>query len=469
VNPVALPLASNFGMARASVAAGGSLINLYPQTTPTGARGPVALIGSPGTSLFVQLQYENALDVLTDETVIHGMIQAWDGKVVVVGTHAFYLVDSDGSYEVLEDDELSIDGPVSLAWNRSEVAVVDGETGWWVTESAVTEIDDEAFYPSNAVTFLDSYLIFNRAGTGQAFATGSYSDEFNALDFAEAEKAPDDLVGVLAAGDNLFMLGEKTTEVWYNAANANGLVFSRIQGGTMEHGCASYASAQEDDGTVLWLTDGGLVVMASNLSLQRVSDDQVEIALKERRAHWATARAFIYRDEGHTFYVLTVGDITLAFDLSTQSWHQRANYSRGSVLVRAYVDAWGKHIVGDDSGRLLVMSSEVFEDAGEPLIAEVVSMPIVNSRVYAALGSLEIEIDTGEFAAGHDYGVGLSTTKTGGKSWSTERRASLGPSGVYGQRVEWRKLGAKREHRFRLRISDPIKRKLLAQSHVRMA
>jgi hypothetical protein len=464
VNPVALPLAANFGMARASVAAGGSLINLYPQTTPTGARGGVVLIGSPGTSLFAQLQYSPG-EGLLDETEIHAAIEAF-GKVVVIAEHGTYFVEEDGDWERVG---AGMSGPVSVAFNRTVVAAVNGEIGYWIeSDGTVTEIDDEAFYPSNAVTFLDSYLIFNRAGTGQAFATGQYSDEFNALDFAEAEKAPDDLVGVLAAGDNLMMFGEKTTEVWYNAANANGLVFSRIQGGTMEHGCASYASAQEDDGTVLWLTDGGLVVMASNLSIQRVSDDQVEIALKERRADWATARAFIYRDEGHTTYVLTVGDITLAYDLATQSWHQRANYSRGCVLARCYVDAWGKHIVGDDSGRLLVMSSETYDDAGEPLIAEVVTMPIVNSRVYAALGSLEIEIDTGEFAPGNDYGVGLSTTKDGGKSWSTERLASLGPSGAYGRRVEWRKLGAKREHRFRLRISDPIKRKLLAQSHVRM-
>lgn len=464
MNPVALPLAASYGMARSSVTSGGSLINLYPQLTPAGARGPVALIGAPGTALFANLTYSFE-DAELDETLIHAAIEAWDGQVVVVGEHAIYLVQSDATWARLANTGMA--GPVSIAWNGIDVAAVNGTEGYWITETTVDPIDDAAFYPSNSVTFLNGYFIFNRADTGQAFMTRAYSRLFDGLDFAEAEKAPDNLVGVMACGDDLFLFGVRTVEVWYDAQNLQ-FAFARTPGATMGYGCASFASVAVYDRSICWLTSDGLVVSAAGLAPQRISDDQVERALKERKADWAAARAFIYPDEGHVFYVLTVGDLTLVCDLASGDWHERRNYSRGHCLARCYVNAWGKHIVGDDTGRLLEMSSEIADDAGEPLVAEIVSMPYVNSRLFSALGSLEIEVDTGEFAPGLDYYVGLSATRDGGRTWTPERLAPVGPSGAYGRRVEWRKLGAKREHRFRIRITDPIRRRFLAQAHMRM-
>jgi hypothetical protein len=266
----------------------------------------------------------------------------------------------------------------------------------------------------------------------------------------------------------VFVLGEDTTEVWYNAANPVGFTFSRVQGATSGHGVASAAAVAEFDGRVFWMTSRGLVVVAAGTGFPvRISDDQVEAALKERRADWGSARAHIYADEGHLFYVLTVGDLTLTYDDATAFWHKRANYSRGHAIGRCYVQAWGKHFVGDDQGRILELAGDAYEDAGEPLVAEVVSMPYTNNGQFSAIGSLEVQMDTGLSPLGGEYHVLLSASADGVR-WDADRPMSVGRTGEREKKLEWRKLGARKMHRFRLRISDPFRRSLLAKALVRL-
>lgn len=456
------PLATNFGMNRPGIETGGLLVNLYAQRAAEGAKGPVVLIGAPGARAFAQLRYHNDELVATDDTNVNAMIFAF-GRIVIVTDHAVYFVKENGT--VSRRANLGIVGPVSMAWNRLDVAAVGPAGAFWINESVVTAISDANYYPSDAVAFLDSYFIFNRRGSGQVFQTGSYTREIDGLDFADAEKAPDDAVGVIAAGESLFIFGEDTTEVWYNAAGSQ-FAFARISGATMEHGCAAIATATQFNGDVTWLTRGGLVMRAVGLAPQRISDEEVEAALAERKADWSTARAFVYSDEGHTFYVLTVGDLTLAYDDATGLWHKRSNYSRGHALARCYVRAWGRHFIGDDRGRVLEMTGDAFDDAGEPLIAEAVSVPITSDGALLPIGGVELEMDAGVAPLGVSAAVMLSHSCNGGRSWAPDRTVSAGRTGEYLHRIRWRKFRAAREHRFRIRISAPFRRRILSDLEV---
>lgn len=459
-----LPLALNYGMARASVGAGGNLVNLYAQKAAVGARDDVVLIGAPGTRPFVQLQYLNDEEEEADDTNVNGLIFAFN-KIVAVTDNAVYLVAENGTVTRRANGGLA--APVSMAFNRIDVAAVSPEDGGlWINESEAVAITDPDFYPADAVTFIDSYLIFSRHGTGQVFSTGSYTRAIDGLDFADAEKAPDNAAGVMAAGDNLFIFGEASTEAWYNAGNAQ-FPFSRTPGATLEHGCAAIATACQFDGAVTWLTPGGLVMRAAGLVPQRISDEAVETALAERRADWSAARAYVYSDEGHTFYVLTVGNLTLAYDDATRWWHQRSNYSRGHAIGQCYVRAWGRHFVGDGQGRILELSSAVYEDAGEPLIAEVVTIPYTSDRKVLRIGTLELEIDVGVGRTGVSAEIMMAQSKSKGVDgvvWGPDRTASLGAPGEYGRRVRWGKLGGALSRRFRFRISAPVPRRILSKA-----
>lgn len=466
MRPAEVPLALNFGQARASVGSGGSLVNMYAQAAPIGAKADTVLVGVPGRRHVAQLQYLNDETELTNDTNVNAMHFAL-GKVVAVTDHAIYLIAEDGTWERVHNTGMA--APVGMAFNRFDVAAVNGTAGYWINLGEVVTIEsaDADYEPADSVTFLDGYMIFNRSGTGQVFSTAPYSRDIDGLDFADAEKAPDDAVGVLAVGDNLFIFGAASTEIWYNAA-ADQFPFLRVPNTTMEHGCAAIATARQWDGTVFWLTPAGNVIMASGLVPTRISDDQVEAALKARKADWSTARAYIYAEEGHTFYRLTVGDLTLSYDMATGYWHEVRNYSRTSDLARCYVQAWGRHFVGDDTGRILEMSGDFFDDADEPLVAEIVSMPYHNSRQYSSIGCLELQMDTGLSALGSEYVVTMAASRDGGVTWGTEKPESIGAAGRYGKPVRWRKLGARLDHRFRFRISDPFRRAVLAVAYMRM-
>ncbi|TPE53075.1 hypothetical protein [Amaricoccus solimangrovi] len=466
-----VPLAVNFARGRISIASGGSLVNFFAQSAPVGAKADIVLVGAPGAKDFATLRYSNDAGVETVEGKILAMAYSnKDDRLVVVGEHAVYMVSSAGTVTRL--GSWVMQEPVSIATNGIDFIAVDGSRARaiWISAAGLDPVypTATAFYAADSVTCLDGYLILNRSDTGQVFNSGIRSRTFSGLDFGEAEKSPDDAVGVLAAGDSLFIFGETTTEIWYNAANPVGSPFARVPGSTIEQGCATAAAAAQTDGIVFWLTAGGTVWMAQGMSPSRVSDDQVEAVLKERKADWASARAYCYTDEGHTFYVLTVGNLTLAYDLATGFWHQRANYSRGCAIGRCHAEAWGKHFVGADDGRILEQSLDLFEDAGEPLIAQVVSMPIHGQRAYVAIGSVQIEMDTGLSPLGAEYEVVMEVSGDGGKAWSTRRPMSIGKTGDYVRRVIWRKLGARRDWRFRFTISDPFRRAILAQMHLEM-
>lgn len=466
-----VPLAVSFARGRSSVASGGSLVNMFAQSTPTGAKADTVLVGAPGTRAWVTLRYPNDVNQQTVEGAVLALAYSnRDNKLVAIGEHAVYMIAQDGTVTRLGASQL--DAPVSLATNGIDFIAVDGTRAraLWINADGLDPVYPTAgnFFPADSVTVLDGFLILNRKDNGQVFCSGIRNRNFNGLDFSEAEKAPDDTVGVLASGDNLFIFGEETTEIWYNAGNPIGFPFSRVAGSTIEQGCAAIATAAQTDGIVFWLTSAGTVWMAQGMSPSRISDDQIEAEIKARRSGWASARAFCYTDEGHTFYQLTVGDLTVVYDLATGLWHQRSNYSRGSALARCHAFAWGRHFVGTDDGRILEMSLDLFEDAGEPLVAEVVSMPVHAQRDFLSIGSVQIEMDTGLSPLGGEYRVRMAVSGDGGRTWSPDREASIGATGDYLRRVIWRKLGARRDWRMRFTISDPFRRAILAQMHLEM-
>jgi hypothetical protein len=59
----------------------------------------------------------------------------------------------------------------------------------------------------------------------------------------------------------------------------------------------------------------------------------------------------------------------------------------------------------------------------------------------------------------------LAMSKDGGETWGAERWEDIGMQGKFLTRMHWHRLGASRNAVFRLKISDPIKRVLIA-SHV---
>lgn len=440
------------------------LVNLYPQVNETG-RGKeqevMNLLSTPGLTERADLA----------GGLTRGMWTATNGTLYAVSGNKIYKIASD--YTVTELGTLSTNtGYVSITDNGAYVVAVDGTTGYTVDMSsdAFATISDPDFAASDKVTYQDGYLIFSEAGSGRFF----YSD-LDAItissDQQTAEAFADDLVSLISDHRDLWLFGEQTIEVWYNAGQLNN-VFQRIEGAFIEHGCAAAFSVAKMNNEVYWLGKNeqgdGIVYKARGYQPQRISTHAVELAIRGY-ATISDAIAFTYQENGHFFYCLSfpVADTTWVYDDSTGMWHERAyftngNYSRHRGAFHAF--AYGKHFVGDyENGKIYELGKGVYTDNGEE-IRRMRTAPHLSSglrNVFYNSFQLDLEVGVGLDGAssvqGHDPQAMLQWSDDGGHNWSNEYWRTIGKIGKRRTRVIWRRLGYARDRIFRVIVTDPNK------------
>lgn len=440
------------------VADGGELVNLYPEILSGGAKSEVVLYGTPGLEPFA--------DVPTPP--IRALHQFQDAVLVITNTKV-YRLDSDGTLTPLGhsgfgyvDIALDPSGHVSVADNGIQAVIVDGTSGYWTDpndDDAPYEITAPGFSPADTVTFQDGYFIFNRAGTRQFFLSDLYATTFDPLNFASAEAVPDDLLAVFSLRQTLWLFGSRSIEFWYNSGGAD-FPFERLQGQFASQGIAAIASIVPMDNSLFWLGADRIVYRAEGYTPVRVSTHAMESLIQY--GDISDAHAYTYMERGHAFYVLTLPTLklTIAYDAATGVWHRRRNYTFGRQLPGSYVHAFGQHLVGDfQAGRIYTMRENVYEDAGDPIVREAVSPPITMDGTRLRMNRFELEMQGGiglNMAQGVDPQAMLQWSDDNGHTWSREHWAKIGKIGEYTTRVAWRRMGAFRDRRIRVRISDPV-------------
>ena len=112
------------------------------------------------------------------------------------------------------------------------------------------------------------------------------------------------------------------------------------------------------------------------------------------------------------------------------------------------------------------MKSNVYTDNDNTIVGEMVSHPIRSkNRHNIFMNSLEVEMGTGvgldaNVSPGSDPQAMLQWSDDKEKTWSNEHWRSIGKLGNYRGRVRWPRLEKSRDRIFKLRITDPIERKI---------
>lgn len=437
-------------------------VNLYPELSGDQTSKSVAmLIGTPGLKLWSTV----------GSNCVRGMIKfsATQG-IIIAGSHA-YSVNSAGAVTSLTGTLDGLLSPVSMASNGSIIMVVTGPNGYFIDPATlvVTPITDPDFYGGNNVYFDDGYFIWNRPDTGQFQITQLYGSSIDALDFATAEGAPDDIVALCVDHREVWLFGENSTEVWYDSGNAL-FPFERIQGAFLEIGCAAANSVAKMDNSIIWLASDdrgyGTVQRAVGYAPKRISTHAIEFAINEY-ATISDAQAFTYSQEGHLFYVLTfpTANATWVYDAASDLWHERAYRTSDGLLNRirpnCQMNFGGAILVGDwQTGKIWEYDLDTYSDDGD-LIPRIRACQHISSDLNNQFfHSLQIDMETG---VGLGYGQGvdpqaiLQWSNDGGFTWSNEYWKSIGAQGQRRARVKFDRLGTARDRVFRLTITDPIK------------
>jgi hypothetical protein len=322
------------------------------------------------------------------------------------------------------------------------------------------------------VIWVDGYFIYNQGNTGQFFVSEWGSFTVDPLSFASAEGDPDNLLSMLSNNRYLWLLNERTTEVWSNTGNAD-FPFERVQGGFIEKGIAAAFSAAKIDGFVFWLgrdaSGMGTVYMAQGLTPQRISTHAIEQAIS-KYADITTAKAYTYAKDGHSFYVLNFDEATWVFDLSTKMWHERAYLFEGELQRHrseygVYNPHLNLHMAGDyANNKVYSIDSQVRTDDGDA-IARVRTAPHISSggkNIFHRSLTLDMETGVGLDGSGQgsDPQVMLQFSNDGGHTWSSEMWASAGKKigmiGDFKHRVQWRRLGRARDRVYKITATDPV-------------
>jgi hypothetical protein len=374
--------------AHSVIASAQRCVNLFPEPMPSGNQytGTTGQ-GEPSTHAHYPTPGLRLLGAI-GAGPIRGIRQCTTGGVYVVSGDTLYSVDTSAwTGTALGSLTAGLRTPVSMQDNGLDMVVVDGSAnGWDVTLAGNTmaAISDPngMFVGADRVDYLDTFFILNKPATPQFYISGSLAVTFDPLDFANKEAYPDLLVVAVVAHRLLYLFGERSTEIWFDAGatdiGAGSFPFAAMQSQVfIDHGCAAEYSPAVYDLMVFWLTRDrqgqGIVMMVAGETTKRVSTYAIEaeIAGYERIND---AIGFTYQLAGHTFYVLTFphADKTWSYDITTQLWHEWAwidtNGAEHRHRANCFCPVNDTLVVGDwQNGNLYALDNRVFTDNGQPI------------------------------------------------------------------------------------------------------
>lgn len=453
-------------------------INWYVENDATpGAKVPQALMPSPGLQTYIDVPTVASVPV-APVRLLYQPSSRPQLLVAVVGNRVVTLLPSGTGWSTTVNTITSSTGTMQASDNGTEIVLVDGVSGWKINIStlAFATITDAAFSSASRVAHVDGYLLFNRPNTQVFYQSDLRATTFNALAFASKEAWPDLLQACWAHQRELWLLGQYSTEVWYNAGTTP-LAFERNNGVFIQHGLAATNSLARIGETFAWLGSderGSLCVWAANgYTPERISTPALE-TLIEQYAVTSDAVAFSFRFAGHEFYQLTfpTADVTWVYDLTTQLWHQRASQDALGILHRhrasCGVTYQGLSLVGDYlNGKVYQQRADVYTDDGTA-IPRIRRCPhIIDDRRWVEYAFLQIEFEPGvglPTGQGSNPQAMLRWSNDGGSTWSNERWQSIGQIGAYKNRAIWRRLGQSRDRVFEVRVTDPVKCVLIGAS-----
>jgi hypothetical protein len=527
-NPGPLAMFGDWGLAGGQDAAPNHIqddqmcINWYAEVDPGNSKVTLGLLGTPGlTQLTVapvtgagapgftntmtvwpqpysgpSLPVRGFWELPSNSDAVNG--STVDSTALVVIGNICYLITATQTGNVFPTLSLTqvgtlltSSGPVHIRDNNqgNTAVIVDGPYGYYYTIStqAFAQITDPNFLGSDTVAYIDGWWIFNKPGTQEFYSNAQeYGLTFSALFFALKDAASDNLVAVIENKELLWLVGDKTTEIWYNAGGAPGGVgatfaFQRIVGTLIQAGCKAKHSVSrfgmpgqegliwfgrsERGENVIILTQGFQDTVVSTpsfgdeVAMYPVTDDAI---------------GYTYQEDTHEFYVLTfpTADVTWVYDGQSGLLHKRLSYDPYAKKFHrhrsnCFMNFCGMRIVGDyQNGAIYQLTRTAYTDAGWPLLAKRRAPHIWDKgqRGRVFMQSLQLDFNVGQ---GNPSGMGsnpvctLAISRDGGHTFGNRTSAPMGAIGEYRTRTMWRKLGWGRDNVVDIEVIDPVNRDLV--------
>ena len=380
-----IPLMGGAYQARSIIASAQRCLNLYPEINqresflmiPETAGAPTLLTHYPTPGLTVLP--ENGATSPPIATW-RGLYRANNGSLYGVAGNSVYYIAPDWTFNLLGNIDL-LPSVVSMADNGITLLLVDGSANGYkidLATNAFAPLTDPTglFVGADKVDYIDTFFVFNKPGTQAFYCSLSNEIAFDPTYIANKTGVADLLVTLCIMERQIWLFGQRTTEVWYDAGGAL-FPFAITEGTFIQHGCAAKYSVCTQDTNMLWLSQDdqghGIVMKGNNYQATRISTHAIEHAI-QAYPRIDDAIGHIHQMDGHTFYVLTfpTADATWVYDVATDLWHERAWIDDNGIehRVRPQVGcaAYGVYVCGDwQNGNLYKYDIENYTDNGQPI------------------------------------------------------------------------------------------------------
>jgi hypothetical protein len=254
------------------------LINRFFESSPTNTKEQTSLLerpalidyleagDGPGRRLFTQAGFSNGdlFHVSGEELYKHHM----NTDRTVTTTQITGVVADNGTPD--------------LAATRSYLWIADGDTLQYTNgTAALATVATPDGIPFSSLDVFNDYVLCVQNNTDRFYWIQPEAIVVDPLDFATAERFPDKIQQVRVVGDEFWLLGEKSIEVW-RATGDGDAPFARIEGRAYNFGIFDGTAVRmkgtdvicvADDGTVFDI--GGVPLPISNPSVAERTRDAI--------------------------------------------------------------------------------------------------------------------------------------------------------------------------------------------------
>lgn len=440
-------------------------INIFPEAVEvSGEPHHHILLGSPGLMNFGTLGSTSA-------AVRALFFEPTAQRLFAVCSTDFFEITSGGTVTD-RGNVTSTTNPAYIESNGIDLLIVNGDGNVYRFVLATNTFSGPiAGLDLADVSFTDGYFIGATRNTQEFRISGLYdAGTWDALEFASAEAAPDDIIRGIASHREFWAFGSETIQVFTNTGNLD-FPYEPIAGAFIEEGLLAAASVARLDNSLFFVAGdkrGGPTIRRTQGfdSPRRISTHAVEHTLRNATNVFSDAIGFGFIDRGHTFYQVyfPTAAQTWRYDVATGLWHEAAEWVAGAFVPhgsRVHAYAFNKHIVGArDTNRLYEMSLSMFKDRDGKGIRSIRRAPHLsneNRRIFYNLFELAFEAGVGNADAPHPE-VNLRWSDDGGHTFSSYLPRSMGQAGAYTERARWTQLGSGRDRVFEVMCDASVKK-----------
>lgn len=203
---------------------------------------------------------------------------------------------------------------VSIAVTNLIAAVVAGGR-LYVYNTDVTQVTIPDSYTVVDIAQINGYILA-LTPTGRFYWLVPGETVIDPLNFATAEASGDEGRAIHRLGDEFFIFGSDSTEVWQPTGDSEA-PFAPAPGRLYQRGCMDRETVCQFDNALVWVGDDGTVYRLGPVP-QAISTPGLDERIRKRTDRLS---AWVFKVDGHEFYCLRIpGQGVFGYDASMQQW-----------------------------------------------------------------------------------------------------------------------------------------------------